>query len=763
MSGRDNNIDIDLVQNLVVCLDLKGNIDNINIMGAQQLGYEKEDLLGRNWFESFIPSKLRKEVEEVFRRTISGEDKSYEQYDNAISIKNGEERIFSWRNSLKRDENGDVLGVISSGSDVTEKRTLEKVLVKLRESDHRLRYTMNAANLGSYDVHFPSSKVKCNDTWYTQIGYEPQEFILTVPSWQNLLHSGDRDRVNQAFNDYLTMKSDIYSIEFRIKRKDGTYSWVYSRGEVMERDSQGVAVRMVGIHVDITAYKNIQLELERSSEALGVIVNSSHEGIAIHKEDIIVESNAQLSNMFGYDHNEFIGKSVFDLVAEESREVLIKHVTNGFNGPYIAMGKKKNHEKIYCEIRANEVYHRGEKMWVAAIRNITERIQFEERLKKEKLKAEQASATKSLFMANMSHELRTPMNGILGLVQLMQSSSVTDEQKKYLDIIYSSGQSLIKIMNDILDVEKIQSGNVALELNDFNMEDLVNDLKELMTSDSKAKGLELKVSYSINAPKVFRGDVHRLNQVLSNLLSNAIKFTDEGTVSLEFDIGDSRRGLTECIIKVKDTGVGIPLEKQACIFDRFSQADDSYTREYGGTGLGLSISKELVELMGGRIELHSTLGIGSTFTVKIPLKNPSNEEEVSNSELIDTSKMSGLNALIVEDSYTNQLVLSKILKSYGINSDIAEQGKEALEMISQNKYDLVFMDIQMPIMNGYEATREMRKKGYEIPIIGLSAAALTENREKCIAAGMNDFMAKPVLKDRLLKSIYQHVIAAKKQ
>jgi signal transduction histidine kinase len=371
--------------------------------------------------------------------------------------------------------------------------------------------------------------------------------------------------------------------------------------------------------------------------------------------------------------------------------------------------------------------------------------------------AEGAARAKSEFLATMSHELRTPMNGVLGFTHLLLDTELTGEQREFVTTIRNSGQSLLAILNDILDFSKIEAGRLLLECEPYDLASVLREVVELMRAQAGLRGIAVSFEVEPGIPEALEGDAGRVRQVALNLVGNAVKFTERGSVTVRLcpDGGRSAR------IEIADTGVGIPADKISRLFEQFTQVDASTTRRFGGTGLGLAISRRLVQLMNGTIGVESVEGQGSTFWFTLPLPANAVRLEDGRREAVAAPAPAarsggGARVLVAEDNVVNQMLARRLLERAGCTVDVVSNGREAVERTREFTYDLVLMDCHMPEMDGFSATRAIRERvprGQGLPIVALTASALVSNREACIEAGMDDFLAKPIVPGLLLSCL----------
>ena len=489
--------------------------------------------------------------------------------------------------------------------------------------------------------------------------------------------------------------------------------------------------------------------------------------IVIDSKDRIISFNPAAEDIFGYSADEAIGKKMANLIVPEKyRDAHLagmKHYLDTGEGPVLGNrieieGMRKSGEEFELELAVRNIDSPIGSIFIGYARDITARKAAEKELVTAKENAEVANKSKASFLAMMSHEIRTPLSGVLGILDLLKDTQLSPEQKNHLEVANLSGISLMTIINDILDFSKLDAGRLEIEHGSFHVENAISSVTSLVKASAYNKNVELISSVNSDVPEFLTGDRHRINQVLINLVSNAIKFTNAGTVEILVEnIGSEKK--PNIRFSVKDSGLGIPEDKQDQLFTEFATLDQEYSTKFGGTGLGLAISKALVQAMDGTIAFKSTYGFGSEFWFDLPLIEVRDAEKETLEETTLNTVIQNdepLKVLVADDNETNQMIISVILKRLGCYTDIVSDGLEAVDAVKNNSYDLIFMDVSMPNMDGLDATREIRNLPPEkssIKIVALTAYTQEEDKLKVFDAGMDAFLSKPVFRNDVVAVI----------
>ena len=508
---------------------------------------------------------------------------------------------------------------------------------------------------------------------------------------------------------------------------------------------------------------------------LQTLIDLAPVGISIVDADNKITAwNKASEDITEWKEEEVLGKSIFDALKGNAANTdrinsQVHEQAKNFSSEleYITKyGKKVDVQISVVPIFDGEGKQAGSMGVSVNISDIRER---ERRLMEVNRVLKEASAAKSDFLANMSHEIRTPLNGVIAMSELVSMTSLTEDQKRMMNTVQSSANSLMTILSDILDFSKVEAGKLEVEQVSFDLKELVQQALRSIEPIAKTKNLLLNVSLPPYMGKIYKGDPGRIRQVLLNLVSNAVKFTERGEISCALSLTPAVNGKTSLRLEVLDSGIGMSRSQLDKLFQAFSQADASTTRRFGGTGLGLSISQGLVDLMKGEIGVESVEGQGSKFWFTLPLEVADVTEgktKASGEVAAPLPRMEGIHVLVAEDNSVNQMIAKAMLAKLGITCEIVANGKLALEALQSKKYDLVLMDCQMPEMDGYEATRSIRLSagsGFEsIPIVALTAHAMAGDREKCLAAGMDDYLSKPLHIQNLAKTLGDVVGICKK-
>ncbi|WP_291321253.1 response regulator [Desulfonatronospira sp.] len=743
-------------------------------------------------------------------------------------------------------ENVSGYGQITINTDEVSLLNAVKMALKLHDAGKQARATLKAkdenerllaisqriARVGTWQLEVATDSLHWSDEVYRIFGFRPQEFGASYQAFLEAVHPEDRDMVDAAYMESLQEGKEGYEIEHRIVRRyTGEVRHVHESC-IHERDQQGRVVHSVGIVQDITERRQMEAKTARNAQRL-FEVNQCLLGLGTDYDSNIRLLTELCGRLLGADcalYNrmdegmlvsvgqwntppDYVprdypqGHICYDLICSGSHGIHeiqdLQQTSYVFNDPavsryglqtYIGHTVKLGKELVglVCAVYSGHVQFSDDQRQLlgiiaSAISREEERKQVETALEDARDKAEQAARAKSEFLANMSHEIRTPMNGVISMTRLLLDTDLSSEQRRYADIVRSSGEHLLNLINDILDFSKIEARKLELDHQNFDLRQVLSDIESMLKHRAKEKGLDLSCTIHPGVPVLLAGDPGRLTQIILNLAGNAIKFTSTGEVEISVRPEKLEEGAVLLRFEVRDTGMGIPEEVQTRLFQPFSQAEPATTRKFGGTGLGLAISRQLAELMHGDIGVNSRVGQGSTFWFTARLEVIDQEGTLFEDQLPqDHSRQQAsrqeparnARILLVEDNSINQEVARTVLNKLGYKDiHIASNGLEALDALASSPFDLVLMDCQMPEMDGFQASmavREAEKNRYKdgsrpfpgktgaysfdyagslelhpdhpehIPIIAMTAFALKEDPERCREAGMDDYLSKPV-------------------
>ncbi len=684
-------------------------------------------------------------------------------------------------------QGGKPVRLIGAVQDVTARKTIE---MKLQESSERFAIAADSAGIGVWELDASGERLNWDDWMYRIYGLARTRDIEQFRYWLDAVHPEDRQEFAAEIAAGFRGARDV-NAEFRIIRPGGDVRYIKAAFRAV-RKPDGTCLRLTGVNFDVTDTRRAEMVARQETDSLlRTVLDAASEVsiIAVDPDLTIKVFNAGAERLLGFSSAEMVGIETLSRIHDASdldaysntlsvrlarqcapRDVIVERTTLRRRQERIYVRKDGTRITVSLFVTAMLSDEGSILGYVCVAHDITQQNQDQLALLHSMARAEQANNAKSLFLANMSHEIRTPMNAVIGLSYLLGHTSLTAEQSNFLTKIQAASSSLLAIITNILDLSKIEAGELLVESAAFNPANLLREVAAVMAVHAESKGIGFALELPDDLPEALMGDSTRLKQILMNLLSNAIRFTDNGSVRFSvYRRPDAAAGVT-LVFVVADTGIGIAADAQTTLFAPFAQADASIARRYGGTGLGLSIVKQLTRLLGGTVELESGVGIGSTFTVVLTLlptaldaPPPAPEATVVHGQ----GALSGIRALVVDDSDINLEVAKRILELDGVVVSLAIDGLEAVELLRNNlaAFDVVFMDVQMPKLDGYEATRRIRGElGLkDLPIIAVTAGALSSERQRAEEAGMSDFICKPFDGHSLARSILRHVRAAHPQ
>jgi PAS domain S-box-containing protein len=757
--------------------DLQGHIIEVDDNFCRLSGYSRQELLGQP--HSIVNSGVQsREFWGEMWRTIGAGG----QWRGEVCNRAKDGSLY-WVDCIiapVSGADGSSTEYISSRRETTKRKRVE---AQLKETSDRFAIATDSAGIGVWDFDPVAYVLMWDDRMYEIYGLPIGSGEEPYATWVDRLHADDRERCLTAIACALEGEKE-YDIEFRIVRPDGEVRYLKANARTF-RDAGGSAVRMTGVNIDVTERKRAELGLIETSSMLRTLLDSASETsvVATDPNLVIKVFNAGAVRLLGYSADEVIDRmTLLDMHDQEELRERALELGGEPGGPAelqavliepSALDReqdwtyvRKDGRQVTVSLVVSGMYTLTGELtgYIGVAHDVTRQKQYEESLRDATQRAENANRAKSQFLANMSHEIRTPMNAVIGLSYLLTETRLDTEQRQLLSKIQASSNSLLAILNDVLDLTKIEAAELIVESTVFSPYSLLREICGVIAIQAHAKGIDFNIEVADDLPIAVKGDATRLTQILTNILVNAVKFTERGGVTLCVKrIEETPAGATLRFF-VRDTGIGISSAAQAHLFAPFSQADASITRRYGGTGLGLSIVKSLTELLGGKISLVSTPGVGSEFTVLLTF-SPAAPELLAVPQNYAQSPagraLASVRILLVDDSDINLDVTKRILELHGGEVQLANNGLEACDRLRVQPYDfdVVLMDVQMPLLDGYQATRYIRSELglVDLPVIALTAGALSSERQRAVAAGMDDFIVKPFDAPTLITSIMRHV------
>lgn len=725
----------------IVTIDTSGQIISCNEAVERLFGWQKSDIEGQN-ISMLMPEPDFKNRWRYFKTNAASAQALGEGHDLDAIKKDG--TLFPIRLAMGEVKLPNERLFVGFITDLTQRKTIEKVI---REKDQQIRSMMN---------NIPGVTFRCNldENWSMRLisdaalemtGWAVEDFLNGSVNFAQLIHPDDAQRIQPIVEAAVGNRTN-YAIEYRITDRNGNEKWISEFASAIY-SNDGRAEALDGVMLDVTESKHKNAEFEGIANA----INNSTSMAEFSIDGFVLNANRSFLDLLGYELVEIRGRhhSILcppDFVSTDRYKQKWISLKKGefVHGEFLRYGK--HGKQIWIHASYSPIRNIDGKVIkvVMFMIDISERKKMEQEMLLAKDKAEEAANVKSTFLANMSHEIRTPMNSIIGFSELLLDTAMQQEQRNYLSTISQSAKSLLHLLNDILDSAKLEKGMLELEILDFSMRELVDSVISSLWLQARKKQIELKLSLDPQAAGYYKGAEHRIRQVLTNLLGNAVKFTESGYVELK--VYPTPHG--EIQFDLIDTGIGIDADRLESIFAPFTQADATMSRRFGGTGLGTTISKQLVELMNGRITAASTLGQGSCFSVTLPLAEGTRKE--SPIELNPSQNfLPSLNILAADDIEQNRKLLHIMLEKQGHRVTLATNGQEVIDALQTRAFDIILMDVQMPVVDGLTASiriREMeREAGWDrTPIIALTASVLEQDRLAAKQADMDGFSSKPI-------------------
>ncbi len=734
--------------------DAKGDLTYVNSAWLKRFDLSADQMLGEGW-KTALATGEEYESDPAF----SGFKKPGDVRRRIIKFLDGEGNDLWCEtvNAAEFDEGGNIVGFVGVLNDITEQR---KATERLIESERRFQVLADMAPAGIFRTDPQGNCTYVNEAWKNQAGLTDGEWEGL--GWSKALHSYDAERIQSLWSAAVE-SGQPFDDEFRWLRPDGSTVCIHvvSGPEI---DQNGDVAGYIGVTADISERKRTHGKLiEREAQLSLLADNATDAVLRLGLDGVCKYASPSAKRVFGVEHSVLVGQQFITGFHKDDQETVEAEFAS------LAQGDK---DQVRLAFRSESLVYPGTFNWleascglvrdgstgqpsevIASLRNVNQTKLLEADLILARIAAEAAVESKSAFLANMSHEIRTPMNGVIGFTELALMGDVSAEQRAQLEMIADSGRAMLRLLNDVLDLAKIEAGQMTVANEPTDLGHKMLGCLRLMEPVAKKNGLSLTMKVANDVPHWINTDPMRIRQIILNLLGNALKFTKQGRVIFEAAV--DRSGSEPVIrIDVRDTGIGIPADRIASVFDKFTQADESTARQFGGTGLGLPISAQLAQMLGGELSATSRPGIGSTFTLILPLNEcePPEAAQATDDGAILQSCASGLRVLVAEDNVINQRLTLSMLDKVGLTADLAQNGAQAIAMVEEQSkrgkpYGIVLMDIQMPELDGLQATRKLRASGYDavlLPIVALTANAYPEDIAECRAAGMQAHLAKPL-------------------
>lgn len=639
---------------------------------------------------------------------------------------------------------------------------------ELAQNEQELRLALNAGQMGVWEWDFATGKLTLDERMRAIWGFGPEQEEVASETMFARVHPEDLAHLQDRIDTAIALREKYHS-EFRVIFDDQTVHWLEGSGTVLYND-QGQPVRMVGLNFDTTQRREADEHLRLNNRALEAATNGILITTATDAECRIVYANRGFELLTGYSVSEVLGKNCEFLQGPLTDHNDVANIRNALLLRQSCHVTLQNYHKdgtpFWNELRISPLRDdRGTVThFVGVMSDATERKHFEESLRLAQLQAESANQAKSAFLANMSHEIRTPLTAVLGCAETLYPRVANDEQREMVQMIRNQGQMLLGILNDVLDLSKIEAGKLEIQSKPCALHTVIEEVRKLFQPLAADRGIELVTLYPKRMPRKITTDSLRVRQILVNLVGNAVKFTERGKVTIQVLPPDPQKPHL-IRIEVRDTGVGIPQEKLRHIFTAFNQEHRHLSQKYGGTGLGLTICLRLIELLHGRIYAESELGKGSCLSFELPITDAEAGQLASSAEMIHSDQLQiqqhessiiqiPLRVLVAEDTRSIQFLIRRMLEDIKSKVTLVNNGQEALDLLLKyppgtEPFDLILMDMQMPVLNGFEATAKLRAEGYTLPIVALTAAALQGDRERCLQAGCNEYLPKPLDRQQL--------------